>query len=45
MLWGRKTEKIRKYQALARKMNHCYEQPVDVVPVAFGHSGVVSKYQ
>ena len=36
---GKETEKIRKYQALAREMNHCYD------PVVFGHSGVVSKHQ
>jgi len=41
----KETEKIWKYQALAREMNCCYEQPVDVIPVVFGHSGVVSKHQ
>ena len=34
-------EKIRKYQALVREMNWCYEQPVEIVPIVFGHTGVI----
>ena len=38
-------EKIRKYPALVREMDCCYEQPVDIVPIVFGHTGVISKHQ
>ena len=26
-------------------MNCCYEQPDDIVPIVFGHTGVISKHQ
>jgi len=35
-------EKVLKYHALARELSHCYDQPVDTIPIVFGHSGVVS---
>ena len=38
-------EKVGKYQALAGELAYCYGQPVDVIPVIFGHSGVVSCQQ
>jgi len=34
-------EKISKYLPLAREVSTCYGQPVEVIPVVFGHSGVV----
>ena len=37
--------KVQKYQALTSKLTYLYEQPVDVIPVIFGHSGVVSSRQ
>ena len=37
--------KVQKYQALASELIYLYEQPVDVIPVVFGHSGVVSSRQ
>ena len=38
-------EKVGKYQTLAGELAYCYGQPVDVIPVVFGHSGVVSCQQ
>ena len=38
-------EKVRKYQALASDLSYCYEQSVDVIPIVFGHSGVISSCQ
>ena len=38
-------EKISKYQALAREVSTGYCQPVDVIPIVFGHSGIVSSHQ
>ena len=35
------TKKISKYQGLAREVSIGYSQPVDIIPVIFGHSGVV----
>ena len=38
-------EKLNKYQTLVREISECYGQPVDLVPVVTGHSGVVSANQ
>jgi len=38
-------EKLNKYQALVRETSECYSQPVSLVPIVFGHSGVVSSKQ
>ena len=38
-------EKVSKYQALAREVLMGYHQPVDIIPIVFGHSGVVSCHQ
>jgi len=35
-------EKILKYRPLAREISICYGQPVEIVPIVFGHTGVVS---
>ena len=35
-------EKISKYLPLAREVSTCYSQPVEVIPIVLGHSGVVS---
>ena len=35
-------EKIFKYKGLAKEVSTGYNQPVDIIPVVFGHSGVVS---
>ena len=39
---AKEDEKILKYQGLAREVSTGYNQPVDIIPVVFGHSGVVS---
>ena len=39
---AKEDEKILKYQGLAGKVSTGYNQPVDIIPVVFGHSGVVS---
>jgi len=31
-----------KYQPLAREISSCYGQPVEIIPIVFGHTGVVS---
>jgi len=33
---------VSKYQALAREISIAYHQPVDIIPIVFGHSGIVS---
>ena len=38
-------ERILKYQGLAREVSIGYNQPVDIIPVIFGHSRVVSYRQ
>ena len=38
-------QKVGKYLALAGGLAYCYEQLVDVIPVVFGQSGVVSCQQ
>jgi len=38
-------EKVSKYQALAREISTAYHQPVDIIPIVFGHSGIVSCHQ
>ena len=35
-------EKVSKYQPLARENTSCYNQPVDIIPIVFGHTGIVS---
>ena len=35
-------EKVSKYQPLAREVTICYNQPVDIIPIVFGHTGIVS---
>jgi len=35
-------EKVSKYQALAREISIMYRQPVDIIQIVFGHSGIVS---
>ena len=44
-VFEKEDEKVSKYQVLAREMSICYNQPVQVIPVIFGHSGVVSSRQ
>ena len=39
---AKEDEKILKYQGLAREVSTGYNQPIDIIPVVFGHSGVVS---
>ena len=41
----KENEKVTKYQRLAGEMSRTYCQPVVVVPVVFGASGIVSKNQ
>ena len=36
---AKEDEKILKYQGLAREVSTGYNQPVDIIPVVFGHSG------
>ena len=38
-------EKVSKYQGLAREVSMGYQQPVDIIPIVFGHSGTVSSHQ
>ena len=38
-------EKILKYQSLVREVSIGYNQPVDIISVVFGHSGIVSCHQ
>ena len=40
-----KDEKISKYHGLAKEISIGYNQPVDSIPIVFGHSGVVSCHQ
>ena len=40
-----KDEKVSKYQPIAREVSTCYNQPVEVIPIVFGLSGVVSCHQ
>ena len=35
-------EKVNKYHPLVQEFSYCYGQSVDVIPVIYGHSGVVS---
>jgi len=44
-IFGKEAEKITKYQRLVVEMSRTYCQPVVVVPVVFGASGVISKDQ
>ena len=39
---AKEDEKILKYQGLAREVSTGYNQPVDIIPVVFGHSRVMS---
>ena len=42
---AKEDEKILKYQGLAREVSTGYNQPVDIIPVVFSHSMVVSCHQ
>jgi len=42
---AKEQEKLTKYQPLVREFSECHGQPVDVIPIVFGHSGVVSANQ
>jgi len=42
---NKEQEKLTKYQPLVREISYCYDQPVDIIPLVFGHSGVVSYNQ
>ena len=42
---SKEDEKISKYQGLAREISTGYNQPVDVILIVFGHSGMVSCHQ
>ena len=44
-VFEREDEKILKNQPLAREVSTCYGQPVEIVPIVFGHTGVVSCHQ
>ena len=35
-------EKLTKYHPLVREFSYCYGQPVDIIPIVFGHSGLVT---
>jgi len=41
-VFEKEDEKILKYQPLAREISSCYGQPVEIIPIVFGHTGVVS---
>ena len=41
---GKEDEKVAKYHALDRELCINYCQPVDIIPVVFGHSGLVSSH-
>ena len=41
----KETEKITKYQQLAGEITRTYCQPVEIIPVVFGASGIISKRQ
>jgi len=41
-VFEKEDEMILKYQTLAREISTCYGQPVEIVPIIFGHTGVVS---
>ena len=41
-VFEKEDEKISKYLLLAREVSTCYSQPVEVIPIVLGHSGVVS---
>ena len=38
-------EKITKYQPLVQQMSQIYNQPVQVIPIVFGVTGMASKNQ
>jgi len=38
-------EKIMKYQPFAREVSSCCDQPVKIIPIVFGHTGIVSCHQ
>jgi len=44
-VFGKEDEKVTKYRPLARKVSTCCNQQVEVVPIIFGHTGVVSCHQ
>ena len=44
-VFEKEDEKVSKYQPLAREVSTCYNQPVEVIPIVFGHIGVVSRRQ
>ena len=44
-VFNKEHEKLTKYQVLLREVSKCYSQPVDTVPIIFGHSGIVSADQ
>ena len=41
-VFEKEDEKILKYQPLAREVSTCYNQPVEIIPIVLGHTGVVS---
>jgi len=41
-IFAKELEKENKYRPLVREISFCYNQPVNVIPVVFGHSGMVT---
>ena len=41
-VFDKESEKVSEYQPLAREVASCYNQPVDIIPIVFGHTGIVS---
>ena len=35
-------EKLTKYHPFIREFSYCYGQPVDIIPIVFSHSGLVT---
>ena len=44
-VFDKESEKVKKYQPLAREVASCYNQPVDIIPIVFEHTGIVSCHQ